>query len=262
MVYNPGSYGTAPNEWRVLQSRGLGQLTVTHAEFPPLFRESCHSHERPRVTILLQGSHREKIGREEHDRTGVAYLHAQVEHSIVAGIRGFSSLTVDFPDGLMPAGDRLVASSEARTGAQRLARELKHDDPASKMICEGLAITLLGDLLRTSSSSEVRPPRWLSRVKEILAEAEGDLSISALANSAGVHPGHLTASFTKFYGTSPGVFLRAQRLERAEAMLRRTDAPIGEIAATCGYADASHFSRAFRAAKGLPPSIYRNGHKP
>jgi AraC-like DNA-binding protein len=38
---------------------------------------------------------------------------------------------------------------------------------------------------------------------------------------------------------------------------RCADAPIGDIAARCGFAEASHFARRFRSAFGFAPSDYR-----
>lgn len=61
-------------------------------------------------------------------------------------------------------------------------------------------------------------------------------------------------------GTTPGEFLRSSRLARAAARL--SDATwcawtISEIAAECGFADATTFTRAFRREYGCTPSEWR-----
>jgi transcriptional regulator GlxA family with amidase domain len=50
------------------------------------------------------------------------------------------------------------------------------------------------------------------------------------------------------------------RLERAREVLRDArfaDLPIGEVAASCGFAEASHFARCFREHYGSAPSLFR-----
>jgi AraC family transcriptional regulator len=47
------------------------------------------------------------------------------------------------------------------------------------------------------------------------------------------------------------------RLDRARLMLRTTALAVDQIAAQCGYADASHFGHRFRAAIGAAPLAYR-----
>jgi transcriptional regulator GlxA family with amidase domain len=52
------------------------------------------------------------------------------------------------------------------------------------------------------------------------------------------------------------------RLERAAEMLRDrrfNGYRAGDIAWTCGFANASHFARRFRAKYGVSPVNYRNG---
>lgn len=57
-----------------------------------------------------------------------------------------------------------------------------------------------------------------------------------------------------------GDYIRAQRLNRAAAMLRRPDhrdMAISAVAHACGFYDHAHFCRAFRAATGMTPSQWR-----
>ena len=60
--------------------------------------------------------------------------------------------------------------------------------------------------------------------------------------------------------TTFGEQLLKVRLERARDVLgdpRFAEMPIGEVAASCGFAEASHFARCFREQYGSAPSIYR-----
>jgi AraC family transcriptional regulator len=40
-------------------------------------------------------------------------------------------------------------------------------------------------------------------------------------------------------------------------LLRTTTLPLAQVAARCGYANASHFSHRFREAVGVAPNLYR-----
>jgi len=54
--------------------------------------------------------------------------------------------------------------------------------------------------------------------------------------------------------------LRELRLARAGELLRRPQlAHVGEIGRRCGFADASHFPRAFLRAMGVSPAQWRRG---
>ena len=48
-----------------------------------------------------------------------------------------------------------------------------------------------------------------------------------------------------------------QRLLRARELLQHSALPLGEIALTCGFASASHFSNRFRQAFGAAPGLLR-----
>ncbi len=49
----------------------------------------------------------------------------------------------------------------------------------------------------------------------------------------------------------------ARRVEAAKSMLLRSDAPISAVAAAVGYNDYNYFTKVFRAATGMTPSVWR-----
>ena len=64
-------------------------------------------------------------------------------------------------------------------------------------------------------------------------------------------------------GTTVSQWVRERRLEHIRRDLidpRRSSEGIAAIAASWGFADASHFSKAFRAHVGVSPSSYREHH--
>ena len=91
---------------------------------------------------------------------------------------------------------------------------------------------------------------------------EGSLSIAGIANALHVSPGHLRNEFRRLAGTGIGRYVRAARIRQACILLDTTDLGLAEISRRCGYDTTFSFSRAFKADKGVPPSVYRATFRP
>jgi AraC-like DNA-binding protein len=72
-----------------------------------------------------------------------------------------------------------------------------------------------------------------------------------------LHPVYLARSFRERYGVSIGEYLRRVRLDWAAAQLAATETSLAVLAADAGFADQSHFTRAFKRHAGLTPARYR-----
>lgn len=72
-----------------------------------------------------------------------------------------------------------------------------------------------------------------------------------------MHPVHLTRTFRRFFGCTPGEYLRERRLEKAASLLAGSRLPLSEVALESGFADQSHLAKAFKRAYGVTPSEYR-----
>ena len=59
--------------------------------------------------------------------------------------------------------------------------------------------------------------------------------------------------FASLLGTSFADHYRAIRLERARNLLLQSTLPITEVALACGFANASHFSRAYSTMFSIAP---------
>ena len=84
------------------------------------------------------------------------------------------------------------------------------------------------------------------------------LTLRELAEAASVSPSYLSRVFRKQYGCGPSTAIELVRLERARTMLARSNLTISQVASACGFADPLYFSRRFRAAHGIAPSLYRD----
>ena len=88
------------------------------------------------------------------------------------------------------------------------------------------------------------------------------LAIRELAAAVGVSPSRLAHLFVRDTGVSPTRFLRSLRMQRAAALLERTNLAVKDVMQEVGCADPSHFSRDFRSHHGVPPTQYRHRNSP
>lgn len=85
------------------------------------------------------------------------------------------------------------------------------------------------------------------------------LSLDQLASLAGTGPRQLNRLFSEKLGKSTMNVYRDLRLEKARNLLRQSTLTVTEIALATGFAGSAHFSQAFRAVYGAPPSAFRAG---
>lgn len=88
-----------------------------------------------------------------------------------------------------------------------------------------------------------------------------DLTVEKLAGMAYMSKGHYRALFRKVAGISPMEYIIEHRIRLACDLLRGTDGPVQEIAATVGYGDSHYFTRLFTRKMGITPSAYRKNYR-
>jgi AraC-like DNA-binding protein len=101
------------------------------------------------------------------------------------------------------------------------------------------------------------------RAKQLIARRIGDpeLSVVRIAEELNVSTSCLTRAL-KANGLSPMRYAWSLRLEHATQLL--ADSPqcaIQEVAYQCGFANAAHFSRAFKERYGMTPRAYAASRK-
>lgn len=108
---------------------------------------------------------------------------------------------------------------------------------------------------------DVTSSRLLTVLELIESHIEEPLDRAALANAAGISVRQVERLFASHLGRTLDAHYRAVRLDRSRLLLCQTAMSVVEIALACGFASASHFSRAYRRAFGHPPSTGR-GSRP
>jgi AraC-like DNA-binding protein/mannose-6-phosphate isomerase-like protein (cupin superfamily) len=119
-------------------------------------------------------------------------------------------------------------------------------------------IDLLQLLAPTKDVGGAGTPSWLARACTAM-RAEENLrgGVPRLLQLSGVSPAHLSRSMRATYGVTPTAFVTDLRLEHAASLLAATNAPVAGIAARCGFASQSYFTRCFTAAHDVPPREFR-----
>lgn len=85
-----------------------------------------------------------------------------------------------------------------------------------------------------------------------------EIDIGAMAENLGFHASYLSRLFNRHVGESPLKYLTGIRIEEAKKLLRDTSLSIADVGERVGYPDQFHFSRTFRKATGVSPSVFRH----
>ena len=119
---------------------------------------------------------------------------------------------------------------------ERAARRKRHGDAASVAARE----TLLAESRRFVQNHLAAP-----------------LGVPDLARARNMERSRFSHYFHAVTGETPARFIARVRLEAAAQELAQTDAPLADIAARTGFADANHLCRVFRRHYHISPGAYR-----
>ena len=160
-----------------------------------------------------------------------------------------------------PMADQLV---------RLLLAEAETPGPSSSLMTESLGRALVIHLLRRHSSlaeapSTRPPPNPAPRVGRVVDQMrrclDQELPLSRLAEMMGLSRSQFVRAFRHATGVPPHRFLRGLRIEKAQALLERTELPVIEVALNCGFGQPGHFATAFREATGMSPRAWRQARR-
>lgn len=117
--------------------------------------------------------------------------------------------------------------------------------------------------MATASAEPVESPQPVQRALDYLhatlrQRSHAAVDLHEVAAAAKVNASHLNRLFRRALGLTPMRVVQLMRLEQALTLLERSNLSIKQVAERCGFASQFHFSRAFRAAYGTPPSDLRD----
>jgi AraC family transcriptional regulator len=248
---------------------GLEGFELVEAWFAGGDQLTLHTHERPCVAVMLGGSFDLCIdGHRLHCPPAAVFTEpAGEKHSNEIGPAGARVVVVQ-PD---PAQTELLrpfrgfldrTSHRHHAGiaerAFHLAAELGRADDLAPLAAEGIVLEMLVTLARLNDAEVRRTPAWLLRAQELLhARFTEPLRAGEIAREVAVHPAHLARAFRQCFGVSMGSYVRRLRLEWVARELVESEVALAGLALAAGFADQSHFTRAFKRYCGLTPSAYR-----
>jgi AraC-like DNA-binding protein len=155
-------------------------------------------------------------------------------------------------DALLASAVELAISGLADARPQLLGQ-------VEQLLVETLLLTQPSDrsaaLHRGGSATSPRVRQAMAYMTDRLATP---LSIGEVAAACGVGVRSLQEAFRRDLDTTPGQWLRGQRLERAHRLLATGEGgTVTEVAYACGFFHLGEFGAAFKARYGATPSAVR-----
>jgi AraC family transcriptional regulator len=250
---------------KLLSGNGIIAGITTYPE--SVTAEQLHYHETLHLSFVLAGGNLEKRHRQDIERLPgvVTFYDAGEPHQSTNTMALSRHLNVEIEAGFLERHGflvnavnlRFLKTPDAKLLMLKMFKELQADDELSAMAMESLVLALL-TITKQQNSVEKRP-KWIDQVYQFIHDRwDESTSLRELSLVAGVHPVTLSKFFPRYFGCSIGEFARKVKIERALALIESSNRSLTEIAGACGFADQSHFIRAFKSQTGLLPKQYRH----
>lgn len=203
-----------------------------------------HRHERAYAALVLAGSYEESGSRGRFRvRPGDVLLHDAFDDHLDR-FEGSGARILSLEIAACPAdtsiahvadADAVVRAAERDTvaAAALLLAEIRRQPPVHYDWPDILADDLLSD------------PAW---------------RLDEWARRRALAPASVSRGFRKVFGVSPAAFRLGARARHAFRMITGSGQSFAAVAATTGFADQAHMSRAIRVLTGAPPGSWRRSN--
>ncbi len=260
-------------------------LPLIWARFGPERAAHEVAMEQATVAMVLQGNglRRMDLGRRQIEAPvtpevlGVSERGFAVRQGIYRGTPG-EIIQVQFPEHAM-AGViqddgpcfRLRTQFDVFDGRiawlMRSVWENQTGESSNRLYAEGLMLALIGLLqqnfcqAREEASKAAGEFHWKTRrrlIDFIEHALDEPLSVQRLAQEVQMSPQHFARVFIKTFRRPPHAYVMARRIAAASRLLAsEPERTVTDIALSCGFSSAAHFSRCFRQALGTTPTRWR-----
>lgn len=170
------------------------------------------------------------------------------------------------PDTEIVLSDFAVLTDPA---VERLVQALVHadncDEAFGRVYLDSLGLAIASRLVAThldprgNSGTRGALAKW--RLKKVLehidAYLDGPISLSDLANAAGLTRMHFAAQFRTCTGFSPHHYVLRRRIARAQELLLNPELSIAGVALDVGFQNQAHFTVVFKKIVGETPKRWR-----
>jgi AraC-like DNA-binding protein len=175
------------------------------------------------------------------------------------GIEGWELAAEPFLD--------LVEHLQVRHALEAVVTEYRPRDEEAQSIAGALLVVAILQiqravrLMQRTQQGTLLGPDTLRRAAKahalLSAAPEAPCPVEEVARQIGWSGNHLRRVFRQAYGVSPHQFRMNSRLQQARQLLRHEAISIAQVGLHCGFADAAHFTRVFKADSGLTPRQFR-----
>ena len=110
---------------------------------------------------------------------------------------------------------------------------------------------------RSTDAFAIEDPILARAVAYVRTHIGESVQISAMADALGISVRTIEMKALRHLGHTFREEIRRIRLSEGISLLSNTALPIATIAERCGFCNASHFSRAVKAAFGYTPGTFR-----
>jgi AraC-like DNA-binding protein len=120
-------------------------------------------------------------------------------------------------------------------------------------------LLVLAALLEPASATQRSIPARIASARALIDDDPmGMVTLSALADEAGLSRYQFLRAFAKATGLTPHAYILQRRIHYARQLIRH-GARLAEAAAQSGFADQSHMQRLFVRSFGMTPGAYAAG---
>jgi len=228
-----------------------------------------HTHDEYGIGVVRSGAQRSSSGRgpceagagdvitvnpgEVHDGEPIGdsrawtmlYLSPAMVGAIVADIRDGRSRDMEFTDPVVRApgaARRFLTAYNALISGD--------GDAATERL-----IRLVAGLVGTEAPRATAPRSLMHLRSRIDDDPSGAHPLDVLARQAGISQFQTLRGFARLTGLTPHAYVVQRRLDLARSLIRRGTG-LAEAAMAAGFADQSHFHRAFTRRHGFTPGAY------
>ncbi len=239
-----------------------GGLVISETEYHHKVFEGWHCHENHHITLVVRGGNLEqrKSG-EQEARPGMAiwYNSGELHRNLHTQHPSRNiNLSITAPFLSQYALDMGILKHTPGVGATllKMYQESRINDACTATAMEALLLHLFSRASLPDKGGH-QPP-WIAELRMLLNDRwDETLSLQQLADILYVHPVTISKYFPRYFSCTLGTYMRLIRIERALPLIRRPDMSLSAVAYTCGFADQSHFIKAFKSITGMLPRTWQ-----
>ncbi len=186
----------------------------------------------------------------------------------IGTMAGFHALFKIEPHFASTSNTRLLLTddeiNESVAILSKIEREIENNAAGFVFFSKIYFLELVGYLSRCYNVDDPKNSVEVARVAEAISFIEQhyteDIDQNKLAQTANLSKSHFLNIFKKTTKTTPLLYQKLLRMEKACSLLTQSDMSISNISYNCGYNDSNYFTRQFKSVMKVSPKKYRENN--